>query len=275
MRRATAALLIAVVLGFMWPGPVRADEPTAGEAAHVLEAVSRRVTGMLAIIDGRVAEVARALSHAGTDQKKVRRALKWLCESTPNSVDCVFVGPDDRIVSIEPAEYRYAEGADVSDHDVTIRVRETVKPFLSPVFRIAEGFDAAILHHPILRNGAYAGAVSFPVRIDTIVAEQSRQALRGTSGFEVRAVQPDGLIVYDPHAGAIGQNLVSAPSPHGCHELAALGRRITEEKQGSASYSLMQGQRDTVRREALWTTVGIHGTQWRLVVTVRKRGAYH
>lgn len=268
-------LLLAAVLGFMWPAPVRADEPTAGEAALVLEGMSRRVAGMLAIIDGRVAEVARALSHAGTDQKKVRRALKWLCESTPDSVDCVFVGPDGRIVSVEPAEYRYAEGADVSSHEVTVRVRETVRPFLSPVFGIVEGFNAAVLHHPVVRNEAYAGAVSFPVRIDTIVAEQSRQALRGKSGFEVWAVQPDGLIVYDPHLEAIGQNLVSAPSSHGRHELAALGSRLAGERQGSAFYQLNQGERDTVRKEALWTTVGMHGTEWRLVVAIRKKAAYH
>lgn len=276
MRRATAALLLVVALSFMGIGPAGAHEPpSAGEAALVLETVSKRVAGMLAIIDGRVAEVGRALSHAGTDQKKVRRALKWLCESTPDSVDCVFIGPDGRIASVEPAEYRYAEGTDVSGHDVTIRARETARPYLSPVFGIVEGFNAAVLHHPVLRNGEYAGAVSFPVRIDTIVAEQSRQALRGKSGFDVWAVQPDGLIVYDPRAEATGENLLSGPSSHGRHELAALGSRLAGERQGSASYTLTQGERDIVRKEALWTTVEKYGTEWRVVVTIGKRGAYH
>jgi hypothetical protein len=268
MRRATALLLFAVLLCCMWPASARADEPTSGEAALVLDGIAKRVAGMLAIINGRVAEVARALSHAGTDQKKVRRALKWLCESTPDSVDCVFVGPDGRIVSVEPAEYRYAEGADVSGHDVTVRVRETVKPFLSPVFGIVEGFNAAVLHHPIVRDGLYAGAVSFPVRIDTIVAEQSRQALRGKSGFEVWAVQPDGLIVYAPDAGVIGQNVSG-----GHCELAGLASRLAGERQGSTFYQAMQGERDILRKEALWTTVGMHGSEWRLVVTITKRGA--
>ncbi len=274
MRRRTSALLLVALLGLMCSGPACADQPSADQAALVLDAVSRRVTGMLAIIDGRVAEAARALAHAGTDQKKVRRALKWLCDSTPDSIDCVFIGPDGRIASVEPAEYRHAEGADVAGHEVTAVARETGRPYLSPVFGIVEGFNAAVLHHPIIHGGVYAGAVSFPVRVDTIVAEQSRQALRGKLGFEVWAVQPDGLIVYDSHAEAIGTNL-SAPSPHGRHELADLGSRLAHERQGSASYTLVRGERDSVRKQALWTTVGMYGTEWRLIVTIVKVSAYH
>ena len=50
-------------------------------------------------------------------------------------------------------------------------------------------------------------------------------------------------------------------------QLLALGTLISREKKGSGSYDFMQeGSEKVVKKDAYWTTVGLHGTEWRLVV---------
>lgn len=70
-------------------------------------------------------------------------------------------------------------------------------------------------------------------------------------------------ILYDPDTEEIGRMLFDDPIYKPYPHLLDLGRRIAEERTGSGSYEFpaMGGLEEPVRKEANWSTVGLHGTE--------------
>ena len=81
------------------------------------------------------------------------------------------------------------------------------------------------------------------------------------------AMQTDGLILYDPDPEEVGRNLFQDPLYKPYVQLLSLGERIASERSGSGVYEFLgPGLTDPVVKSASWATVGLHGTEWRLVV---------
>ncbi len=80
---------------------------------------------------------------------------------------------------------------------------------------------------------------------------------------------PDGLVAYDRDESQIGKDLFKdllyQPNP----SLLELGKRIIAERSGHGDYSFLvtQANKKVVTKDTYWTTVGLHGREWRLVVT--------
>ena len=80
----------------------------------------------------------------------------------------------------------------------------------------------------------------------------------------------DGLLLYDEDASQIGKNLFEDPLYKPFPNLLDLGHRIVAERSGHGYYSYFQvteGNKTAVNKECYWTTAGLHGREWRLVVT--------
>jgi hypothetical protein len=236
------------------------------DAEVAIGALSKSVTAALDAIDRETAKAANSMGQAPIEESRVRDALKS-CATIPFAVDCVFIAATGLMVYFEPAQYRRSEGTGVSWDGGFQQCRATGKPVAGKVYKLAEGFAAAVLHQPIFRSGIFAGALSFPIRADVLLGKLGQEAVKGKPRLEVWAMQPDGLIIYDADPGEVGLNLFSDPVYQSYTELLALGKRIAAEKSGSGSYSfLTQGGKQVVSKQAVWSTVGIHGMEWRLVV---------
>ena len=80
----------------------------------------------------------------------------------------------------------------------------------------------------------------------------------------------DGLLLYDEDEGQIGRNLLEDPLYKSFPSLLELvEQRILTERSGHGYYSFFQvtgGNEAEVTKECYWTTAGLHGTEWRLVI---------
>lgn len=237
----------------------------------ILMELDMNITTVLDKMDENLSRSANELSKTDVQNADARKILRNLCISNPYVVDCATVDLNGIMRAIEPLQYRKFEGSNISDQEQIIRLRKTGKPVLSKVFKSIEGFDAVDLEYPVIsQEGKLIGSVSLLIRPESlfsgIVSPLQLQS-------DVWVMQKDGRILYDPDTEEIGRMLFDDPLYKPYPQLLTLGRRIAEERTGSGSYEFpaMGGLEEPVRKEADWSTVGLHGTEWRLVVTKVKK----
>ncbi|MEW6601277.1 MAG: cache domain-containing protein [Nitrospirota bacterium] len=243
------------------PGEPGADIPP------VLAELEKEITSELNKMDRDLARIAGRLSEKDFKTAGTRKMLGDLCRSYAYAVDCSVVDRNGRMVLVEPEEYANFESSDISAQEQVIRLRESKKPVLSNVIKTVEGIDAVDLEHPVFSSkGELAGSVSVLIRPETMLAAIISPVVQGMP-VDVWLMQKDGRILYDPDEAEVGLMLFDDPMYKPYPQLLALGTLIARERSGTGSYEFLgKGLEKPVMKDAYWTTVGLHGTEWRLVV---------
>jgi hypothetical protein len=241
-------------------------EPGA-ELPPILTDLGREITTELCKMDQDLAGVARRFSEKGLNQSDRKKMLADLCRSYSFAVDCAFVDRSGRMKLVEPREYAKFEGSDISPQEQVVRLHATKKPVLSNSFKAVEGFEAVDLEHPVLSSeGELEGSVSMLIRPDALFSSVITPVLQGMP-VEAWTMQKDGRILFEEDKEEVGRMLFEDPLYKPFPQLLALGTLIAREKTGVGSYEFKQrGSEKLVKKDAHWMTVGLHGTEWRLVV---------
>jgi hypothetical protein len=241
-------------------------EPGA-ELPPILTDLGREITTELGKMDQDLAGVARRFSEKGLNQSDRKKMLADLCRSYSFAVDCAFVDRSGRMKLVEPREYAKFEGSDISPQEQVVRLHATKKPVLSNSFKAVEGFEAVDLEHPVLSSeGELEGSVSMLIRPDALFSSVITPVLQGMP-VEAWTMQKDGRILFEEDKEEVGRMLFEDPLYKPFPQLLALGTLIAREKTGVGSYEFKQrGSEKLVKKDAHWMTVGLHGTEWRLVV---------
>ena len=251
--------VIGIVTGK--PGqPVAELPPILSELEKEITAELNKMDQDLAGLSGRISE--KDLKATGT-----RKMLGDFCRSHTYAVDCAVVDHNGRMVLVVPEEYAGFEGSDISSQEQIIRLRESKTPVLSNVIKTVEGIDAVDLEHPVFSSrGEFEGSVSVLIRPETMLAAIISPVVQGMP-VDVWLMQKDGRILYDPDEAEVGLMLFDDPLYKPYPQLIALGTLIARERRGTGSYEFLgKGLEKPVMKDAYWTTVGLHGTEWRLVV---------
>ena len=237
------------------------------ELPPILSEIEKELTTELNKIDQDLARLAGKLSEKDLKTAEKRKMIRNLCKSYPYAVDCSVVDSRGKMVLVEPEEYAGFEGSDISAQEQMIRLRESKKPVISNVIKTVEGIDAVDLEHPIFSSqGEFAGSVSMLIRPEALFSFIIAPVLRGMPA-ESFVMQPDGRILYDADKEEVGRMLFDDPMYKQFPQLLALGTLISREKKGAGSYEFKQeGSDKVVKKDAHWTTIGLYGTEWRLVV---------
>lgn len=206
------------------------------------------------------------LRNTGLSGNEARQILNRLSEKYHYLIDCSTIDDFSRMVTIAPDAYRDYEGSDISQQAVMVKFNELKRPLLSQMFRAVEGMDAVVAIRPVLSQvGSFAGSLSALFKPMTLFDMKVAQRLKGT-GIALNVMQLDGLTIYDSQYTDTGKNLLTDPEFQPYRELVALGRRIAAEECGYGTYTFIDhATGKTVKKEAFWATVSLHGTEWRLV----------
>jgi hypothetical protein len=245
-------------------GTLRVPATLAPDAA--LDAVASSVQAALDRLDSDTAAAADALGPTAMTGNETRRVLRDLALASPAVIDATAVSKDGIMLTVEPAEYASAEGADISDQEQVRRVRETQKPAMSGVFSTVEGVNATDLEHPVFTpSGAFNGSASLLFRPTVLLTIAVQEALAGKSA-EVFVMDTDGLMLYDRDTAEVGKYAFTDPMYANNPELLAIAERMAAEPEGTGSYTFAaEGSATPVRKEVVWTSVGLHETEWRVV----------
>ncbi|OGC34278.1 hypothetical protein A2311_01095 [candidate division WOR-1 bacterium RIFOXYB2_FULL_48_7] len=224
-----------------------------------LSQVQQQVTEQLSSLDKTVSTAALALS-ATNDKIGVREILFNIFANNQTVVDAVIVSPAGIITQVEPPTYRQAIGSDISQQAHIIKLVKTGRPVLSGTFKTVEGFYAVSLGYPIITSTEVKGYLSVIFKPDALI----RNVLKGYQfepNVSFMAIEPTGRVIYDQDILQIGRMTFADPMYRNSPTLLKLAQQVISDATGSGTYEYQSTKR------AEWTTISLHGTVWRLLVT--------
>lgn len=219
-------------------------------------------------MDGSVKKAASDLTKTKlSDQEKMHSVLKDLCRIHPYAVDCSAVDLQGTMIAVEPGEYRGVEGKNIDRQKQIKRLHRTGEPVMSEMLRVVEGFFAVDLEWPVRsKKGDLIGSVSMIVKPEPFLEKIIRPALT-RENYNVWVMQKDGQILYSRYKEAIGSYPTTDDSYIGNRSLLGALRETLENKSGIKRYRKRGIGRAASDVKALtWTTVGLHGTEWRVIL---------
>ena len=139
---------------------------------------------------------------------------------------------------------------------------------MSGMIQTVEGIPAVDIASPVFSSdGHFIGATTALISPGDLFADQMSE-IQDQPEYGFSVMQTDGLIIYDTDTMQVGRVLFDDPLYKPYPGLIAFGRQVAASETGYGSYSFLD--RDLVRnvtKQAYWSTVGIRGTKWRLVIT--------
>lgn len=260
-------------------GPCGNDSTTdsAADMPFMLLQIQADVQGNLNDLDADVGAAAQNLSVTGIDGPAARKVLRDLLNTNSNIVEAVTFSKDGKIIVAECRGCEGGEGADISSQEHIAHILKTENPAFSHDFLLVEGYNGTALAYPVFSSdNRFLGGISTIIEPDkllnALVSPQLRFNISTRSNitdYSFWMLHLDGLIAYDRDASQIGKNLFEDPLYRPYPSLLDLGHRIVAERAGHGNYSFQVTEDNTkvVTKDTYWTTAGLHGREWRLVIT--------
>jgi hypothetical protein len=250
---------------------------SGADMLFMLLQIQADVQGNLTDLDSDVANAAQNLSVTGLEGTAAREVLRKLLDTNSNLVEAVTFSNDGKIIIAECKGCEGGEGADISNQEHIAHVLKTKTPTLSKQFLLVEGYNGTALVYPVFSpQGEFLGGISSIIEPDklmnAVVAPQLRFDVSNRSNitdYSFWIMHLDGLIAYDRDESQIGKYLFEDPLYAPYQSLLVLGEKMVTARSGHDYYSFQvtEGDKKVVTKESYWTTAGLHGREWRLVVT--------
>ncbi len=272
--------IIMVSLGFnayQWNMNLALTQQTNSETAKQemvsqLMHIQNNVNTQLAKLDTALMSACQMLSDVGLNGAQARAVLSELVANNSLIVNAATCDAKDVLVAVEPTSYSSIEGEDIKAQEQNIRMHQTMLPAMSNMIPLVEGFPGVVMVAPIFDSSdKLMGSLSIVVQPSALINQSITPATEGTQQYSMWAMQSNGTLIYNPDPQQQGKNLLTDPIYEDYPELIAFARQISGQQSGYGSYQYFDKNVDdttkhVVSKEAYWITVGIYGTEWRLVV---------
>jgi len=230
----------------------------------VLRQVKKDINSTLLEIDKDLKAAAKDLSTLDFKSDEARKILNGLRKFRPYVIDCSILNADGMKVAVEPEDFRKYEDTDRSGIPYVIDLLKNKKPVLSSVYASEEGVNAVSAGYPIFSDkGELLGAVRMLIQHEIFL-----KPLADGKPCKVWMIQPNGLLIYDPDPTQIGKNIFTDPLYKSFDDLISFARTVALSYSGAGSYDFYAGgleDKTLVKKVAVWDTVGLYGTEWRVV----------
>jgi len=239
-----------------------------GDAVGVLENIRDQITMKFDAIDNDMSGAVRDIFPADRESYDTRSLLNSLYKTHKNVVDCAFVDEKGIIAVVEPEAYKNFQGQDISRQEHMRRLHQIQRPLVSEAFLSIEGFTAVDIAYPVFRGGVFAGSLSMLLQPQEFLSAIIKPFLKDEN-MEIWVMQCDGVMLYTKDGNDIGKNIFIDDTYRNFPQLQQLAKKMIHEREGQGSYTFWyDGFANPVQKNAWWTTVELHGVQWRIVVAV-------
>jgi hypothetical protein len=251
---------------------VNAAEATPQQIAMVLilDNVTDETVQALIGIDQVTSNAAIALGKTGISGPDADAVLGEAVASNPAVLTAITIDTDGTVLSAEPADAKVLLGQDIGDQAVVRQVLETRQPLMSELFPLVQGGTAVVIEYPVFgSDGRFTGVVSTAFSPYDLVAPIADNATAGTP-YSFMVAQPDGRVLYDPDPQEVGKETFNETLYAEFPGVLEFTRQYVINSSGYATYSFYDtGFGKEVNKEAFWTTLGLHGTEWRIIVIAK------
>ena len=250
---------------------------STAEMLFMLLQIQADAQGSLTDLDRDVANASADLSRTGLEGAAADEVLSKLLKANSDLVEAVTFSKEGKIIAAECKGCEGGKGADIRSQEHIAHVLKARTPTFSDQFLLVEGYNGTALAYPVFSpQGEFLGGISAIIKPDKLlnnaVAAQLHFDIENRSNitdYSFWMMHLDGLVAYDRDASQIGKNLFEDPLYKPYTSLLDLGQRIIKERSGHGFYSFQvtEGNKKVVTKESYWTTAGLYGKEWRLIVT--------
>lgn len=240
------------------------------EMVSQLMHTQNNVNTKLAELEATMKIACQQFSSAGLTGSQADSILSETAASNPLIVSAATTDTRDILVNVKPANYSYIIGDDTSLQEQRIQMRQTMQPAMSNIIMLVQGFPGVVVVAPIFNSQEqFIGALSLVIQPSALINQSI--ASTGATTYSMWAMQKNATLIYDPDQAQQGKNLLTDPIYADYPEVQEFTRQVAAQQSGYGTYqyyvkNLDQTQNQVVSKEAYWVTVGIYGTEWRLVV---------
>jgi hypothetical protein len=238
------------------------------EMSAKLTQLQFQINSELQKLDLGVQAACKQLSNAGLDGEQARVVLSKLVTNNSLIVNAATCNVNDTIIAVEPSTYGSIEGINIGDQEQNVQLHASLKPAMSNTIHLVEGFDGVVMVAPIFESAnVFMGSLSIVIEPSALLNATIAPAAQGMP-YTLWAMQIDGRIIYDADPSQEGLMLFSDPVYVDYPELLTLGHQIANEASGFGTYQYHRtlASESVVKKEGFWTTMGIYGSEWRLVI---------
>lgn len=232
-----------------------------------LRVAERDVQHVLDAIDQSVAKAAQQLADAPLDDAAAHAVLESLTAFHVAIAAGSIVDASGKLLAIAPEAFDAAIGADLSQAPHVMALAETKSPVLTPVIQTPQGSFGVALRWPILGgDGTYRGSVGVTLRYAALL-EMTLHPIYSESTYDAWVIQTDGQVLFDRDPNERGRCIFKDDFYRSFPDFVSLAHEIAEKPEGRGTARFLTTGHHSIRPQAyVWSTVKLHGTEWRLVI---------
>ena len=246
-----------------------ANQSTKEEMGSILINSQASVNAELLRLDRLLSEACQQLSTVGLTGAETDKILNDLY--TANSdiiVSAATANTNDVLIAAQPNAYKSIIGESVTAQEQYIEMHKTMRPALSNLITLIEGFQGVVMVSPVFdANKQLIGSISIVFQPYQLIHPIVKDKAQGV--YTIYALQGNSTLIYDPNNEEQGKNIFTGEEYQGYPELQTFIHQVLATNSGFSTYSYfddLSPSRPLVNKEAYWTTIGIYNTDWRLVV---------
>lgn len=263
-------IILAIILG---SGCLKEEKPVETSITNH-ESMLQRLGNMtnsiqdsLHALDSTMSGAATALGTTGLSGPDADALLFQAVATNPSIINVITYDPNGTVLAAMPDTAKVVIGKDLSRYEIVRHTLAIQKPVMSDLIELAEGGEGAVLVHPVFSpEGTFTGVVSMafsPYALVRPIAE----AETDRNPYAWMVAQTDGRILYDPDPREVGKETFNETLFAEFPEIIELARLYSVNRTGHDTYSFYStGSGSIVSKETFWDTVGLHGTEWRVLV---------
>jgi hypothetical protein len=242
-------------------GEIVADYAMLNSLGIAQGAIAKDLSGM----DGAVTKGAVEIGQNGIEGGPALAILSGMSSSGPAAIDAVTADLNGKIVAIKPDQYHSVIGAGIYNQTHIKRLYEQKIPVMSDLFMTVEGYPAVDIASPVFSpDGKFIGSTTLLINPGTLIG-RDMPIVTGPDPPEAWVVQTDGTLLFASDRQPAGRNIFNDPGLVKYPDLVHLLGNITTEWEGNTMVTITDMQGNQVTKHLVWTTVGIRGTEWRIV----------
>ncbi len=250
--------------------PLSDNTKAHAEMLQILSSLQGDINTRLLSLDKTAAETAAELSEMGLDGSCACnfQSLTTLLYADPSGKTVITVGRDGTVLTGLPAaKTEMLMGKNLGNQTAIQDLFSTRQALMSDLILLEQGGYAAVIEYPVFTgDDTMIGLVSLSFAPDEIIGKYAVQAVEGTP-YTIMAAQTDGRVLYDADAEEIGKETFNESLYENFPEIPDFAHHYGGNWSGYDTYAFYDtGFGRVVQKEAYWTTIGIHGTEWRLII---------
>ena len=271
------ALLVVIVVvslafnGYQWSSNLTVSKQNdKEEMALLLIHAEASINAELIRLDGVLLEACQKLSTAGLTGSQADKILSDLYTNNPSViVNAATADAKDILLAVQPANYSNIIDQDIKDQEQNLQMHKTMRPALSNLIPLVEGFPGIVMVSPIFSpNGQFIGSLSIVFQPYQLINPIAQEAVKGTD-YIMYALQTNGTLIYDANTVEQGKNIFTDSDYTAYAGLQSFIHQVVDTQSGYGTYEFFDDtnpSKPVVNKEGYWTTIGIYNTAWRLVI---------